>query len=309
MSGNPDLALVVGGIWGLLILASLLVWGLTRLKPEKDFTELAQRTRSWWVMIGIFTLALAAGKNLSVWMFGFISFLALKEYLSMIPTRRADRRLLFWLYLTVPAQYLLVGMHWYGMFIILIPVYLFLLIPIRMILDGQTKGFVQAAGTLQWGLMIAVFAISHAAFLYTLPPHPRGGGGAGLLLFLAFITEFNDVAQYCWGKLLGKRKVVPAISPKKTWEGLLGGVATACLAALALGPVLTPLSRLDSAIAGLIIAVGGFFGDLTLSMLKRDIGVKDTGDLIPGHGGMLDRVDSLIFSAPLFFHFVWYFYY
>lgn len=306
---TPGVITIVIGIWALLVAASVIVFLLRRLKPEKDHTELVQRTRSWWVMIGIFTAALVSGNNLSVWLFGFISFLALKEYFSLIPTRRADRRVLFWAYASIPVQYYFVADHWYGMFIIFIPVYLFLFLPARMMLTGQTSGFIKAASTLHWGLMVTVFAISHAAFLYTLPPHPDGGGGAGLLLFLIFLTQFNDVAQYTWGKLFGKRKVIPAVSPNKTWEGLVGGIVSVAVLACIIAPYLTPFGTLHGLCAGLIIAVAGFFGDITVSALKRDIGVKDTGSTIPGHGGILDRVDSLTFSAPLFFHFTWYFYY
>lgn len=300
---------IVVGIWGLLILASIVVYLLQKKHPDKNYTELVQRTRSWWIMIGIFTAALASGKNLSIWLFGFISFLALKEYFSLISTRRADRRVLFWAYLCIPIQYYFIADQWYGMFIIFIPVYLFLFLPARMMLTGQTSGFIQAASTLHWGLMITVFAISHAAFLYTLPPHENGGSGAGLLLFLIFLTQFNDVAQYTWGKLLGKHKVIPKVSPNKTWEGLLGGVASVAALAFFVAPYLTPFTPLHSICAGLLIAVAGFFGDITISALKRDIGVKDTGSTIPGHGGILDRMDSLTFSAPLFFHYTWYFFY
>ncbi len=306
---DSGLVTIIAGIWGLLVFASILVLVLKKAKPEKDFSELIKRTQSWWGMIGIFTVAFFSGQNLSIWLFGIISFLALKEYFSMIPTRRTDRRVLFWAYLSIPLQYYLVADQWYGMFIIFIPVYMFLFLPVRMMLTGQTEGFIRSASTIHWGLMITVFAISHAAFLYTLPSHSSGGSGAGLLLFLVFLTQFNDVAQYTWGKLLGKHKVIPKISPNKTWEGLIGGVLSVALLAIVVAPYLTPFSILYAFAAGLIISIAGFFGDVTISALKRDIGVKDTGSTIPGHGGILDRVDSLTFSAPLFFHFTWYFFY
>ncbi len=306
---DPGLVIIISAIWGLLAFASILVFILKKAKPQKDFSELVKRTQSWWIMIGIFTAAFASGKNLSIWLFGIISFLALKEYFSMIPTRRADRRVLFWAYLSIPFQYYFVADQWYGMFIIFIPVYAFLFLHVRMLLIGQTEGFINSAGTIHWGLMTTVFAISHAAFLYTLPHNNNGGSGAGLLLFLVFLTQFNDVAQYTWGKLLGKHKVIPKISPNKTWEGLIGGVLSVVLMALVISPYLTPFNTLYAFAAGLIISVSGFFGDVTISALKRDIGVKDTGSTIPGHGGILDRIDSLTFSAPLFFHFTWYFFY
>ncbi|HHI76213.1 MAG TPA: phosphatidate cytidylyltransferase, partial [Gammaproteobacteria bacterium] len=233
-----------------------------------------------------------------------------KEYLSIIPTRRADRRVLFWAYLAIPVQYYWIATGWYGMFIIFIPVFMFLFLPLRMILIGETKSFLRAVGTLHWGLMTMVFSISHVAFLLVLPAAGNPvAGGAGLVLYLVFLTQFNDVSQYLWGKLLGRRKVVPRVSPNKTWEGFLGGVATTTVLAVLLAPVLTPIEWPMAIAAGLIIGIGGFVGDVTISALKRDIGVKDSGSLLPGHGGILDRVDSLTYTAPLFFHFIHYFYY
>jgi phosphatidate cytidylyltransferase len=159
-------------------------------------------------------------------------------------------------------------------------------------------------------LMATVFSLSHLAFLLALPEGGNpAGGGAGLVLFLVFLTEFNDVAQYVWGKLFGRHKIVPKVSPNKTWEGFLGGVATSAVCAWLLAPLLTPLSLEHSLAVGFIIPLAGFVGDVVVSAVKRDIGVKDSGSLLPGHGGILDRIDSLTYTAPLFFHFIRYFYY
>lgn len=307
---TANAAFFLAGIFGILILASAIVFLLKRMQPERDYAELASRVNSWWVMAGVFAAAMALSPTLSLIFLAFVSFLALKEYLSLIPTRRADRRVLFWGYLAIPAQFYWVATGWYGMFIIFIPVYLFLLLPLRMVLAGETAGFLRAAGSLHWGLMLTVFNLSHMAFLLALPPHVNpAGGAAGLVLFLMFLTQFNDVAQYVWGKLLGKRKIIPKVSPKKTWEGFLGGIATTTLAAWALAPHLTPLVGWEAPAAGLLIGLAGFVGDVNISALKRDLGIKDSGSLIPGHGGILDRVDSLTFTAPLFFHFLYYLHY
>jgi len=297
----------LGSLFGLLCLASLITVMLQRSRPEQDYTELRQRVRSWWLMVLIFTVAMLLTRKVSLVFFGLISFLALKEYLSLIPTRRADRRVLFWAYLTIPIQYFWIGIEWYGMFIIFIPVYAFLLLPMRMLLIGETQGFLNAVGTLHWGLMTMVFSISHVAYLLVLPAtdsHPAGG--AGLVLFLVILTQLNDVGQYIWGKLLGRHKVVPGVSPNKTVEGLLGGVITTTGLALLLATWLTPLDPVQALLAGLLIGLAGFIGDITISALKRDLGVKDSGGLIPGHGGILDRIDSLTYTAPLFFHFIYY---
>ncbi len=196
------------------------------------------------------------------------------------------------------------------MFIIFIPVYVFLFLPFRMFLSGETDGFLRSSGTLHWGLMITVFCLSHAAYLLALNPAGNpNGGGAGLLLYLIFLTEMNDVSQYVWGKLFGKTKAISKISPNKTLEGFIGGLLTTTLLAVALAKLLTPLSLIHSIMAGLLIAMSGFIGDIVISALKRDLGVKDSGTALPGHGGILDRIDSLIYTAPLFFHYIAYLYY
>lgn len=300
----------LGGLYGILIVASLVVLVLRWRAPDQDRTELVQRIRSWWYIVTIFTLAMVMSRHVAVVFFAFVSFLALKEYLSIVPMRRADRRVLFWAYLAIPLQYYWVAQAWYGMFIIFIPVYVFLLLPMRMVLIGETKEFLRAAGTLHWGIMTLVFGISHIAYLLELPDEKNpGAGGAGLVLFLVFLTQFNDVAQYIWGKLLGRHKIIPKVSPNKTWEGFLGGVATTVLLAFILARWLTPMAAPWALLAGLLISVAGFIGDVTISALKRDIGLKDTGNLLPGHGGILDRIDSLTYTAPLFFHFIYYLHY
>ena len=307
-----DLAVPVlwalGSVYAILLFATLLV-KILRYRTGKEYRELGERINSWWIMVAIFTLAIAVSPTVSIIFLACISFLALKEFISLIPTRRADRRVIFWAFLAIPIQFYWVATGWYGLFIIFIPVYMFLLIPTRMVLAGETAGFLKSAGTLHWGLMVTVFSLSHAAFLIALPGEKNPSGGAGLLFFLVFLTQFNDVAQYTWGKLFGKHPVVPKVSPKKTKEGLAGGVLTTVLAAWLIAPYLTPLSFRESLTAGLLIGLGGFIGDVVISAVKRDIGVKDSGNLIPGHGGIMDRVDSLTFTAPLFFHFIYYLHY
>ena len=300
----------VAGVFAILVIASIVVFAMAKARPERDYGELKARISSWWVMVTVLSVAIILSPVVSVAFLGFVSFLALKEYFSLIPTRRADRRVLFWAYLAIPVQFYWVGIEWYGMFIIFVPVYMFLFLPLAMLVAGQTDGFLRAAGSLHWGLMTMVFAIGHAAYLLALPDDGNpAAGSAGLLLFLIFLTQFNDVAQYFWGKLFGRRKVVPSISPNKTVEGLMGGVATTTLLAWLIAPYLTPLVSWQAPVAGLIIGFAGFAGDVNISALKRDLGVKDSGSVIPGHGGILDRVDSLTFTAPLFFHYIYYLYY
>ncbi|MCW6032144.1 phosphatidate cytidylyltransferase [Pantoea sp. JK] len=297
----------LGGIFGVLILATLIIFVLRKWRPQHNWVELQQRVNSWWVIICLFSLAMLSPKWLALTFFGFISFLSLKEYLTLAPTRRSDSMPLLWMYAAIPVQYLWTGMAWYGMFIIFIPVYVFLFLPARMVIAGDTKGFLHSASVMHWGMMTTVFALSHVAYLMTLPG-ADASAGALLVFFLVALTELNDIAQYLWGKSLGRIRVTPKVSPNKTLAGLLGGIFTTMLLAVILGPLLTPMSYLHSLGAGLIIGASGFCGDVVMSAIKRDFGVKDSGKLLPGHGGILDRLDSLIYTAPLFFHFYYYFY-
>ncbi len=298
--------IAIGAIYALLILASIISFAFRKLKPSDAATELSKRVVSWWWMISVFTFAILTSRAVSFAFLGFMSFLALKEYLSLIPTRRVDRSILLWAYLAIPVQYYLASIGSFGLFMVFIPVWMFLFMPAAMTLAGHTEGFLRAIGLLSWGLMITVFSLSHTALLLSFGT--KLGHAAGPLLFLVALTELNDVAQFTWGKLTGRHKIIPKVSPKKTWEGFIGGVLTTALVAYFVGPYLTPMTSVWSGAAGAMIAGTGFLGDVTISACKRDLGVKDASNLIPGHGGILDRVDSLIYSAPVFYHLLHYFY-
>ncbi|MBA7846939.1 phosphatidate cytidylyltransferase [Klebsiella sp. RHBSTW-00484] len=295
-------------VFAVLLLATLINGLLVWCKPNKDWRELTLRIRTWWVIAVLFSLALISPRWLVLTFFALVSALALKEFLTLVPARHSDRMPVLWMFIAIPINYGLIGIDWYGLFIIFIPVYAFLFLPARMVLVGETQGFLHSAAQLHWGLMTTVFAVSHVAFLLVLPADGLQTG-ALLVLFLVGLTEFNDVAQYLWGKSLGHIKVTPKVSPNKTLAGLLGGIGSTTLAALLLGPLMTPLGWGMSLLAGVIIGVTGFCGDVVMSAVKRDMGVKDSGTLLPGHGGILDRLDSLIFTAPVFFHFIRYFCY
>lgn len=289
-----------------LILASVIAVVKKNKYPERDYDELILRTKSWWWMIGLVLAALYMGQKTATIFFAFVSFLALKEFYSIAQLRTVDRRLVFWAYLAIPVQYYFAYIQWYGMFIIFIPVYMFLFLPMRSTLIGETKGYIKANATIQWSLMLAVFTLSHIAYLINLDRFNEQSGFIGLVLFLLFITQSNDVSQYVFGKLFGKHKIIPKVSPNKTWEGFLGGLATTTLLATVLAPFLTILTWQQGVIAGVLIACVGFIGDVVLSSVKRDLGIKDTGSMIPGHGGILDRMDSLMYTTPIFFHYFYY---
>lgn len=305
---NSGLAML--SVVAVLAVASLIYLILRRSKPDADFTELWLRLRSWWWMIIVVFVALSLSRTGGIVFVALLSYLALKEYFSIVPVRMIDRRVIFWAYLMIPIQYYWVHQAWYGMFIIFIPVYFYLFISARMLLTGESKGFIRSVGSVHWGSMLAIFSLSHMAYLLVLPVSTSSNAGnIGLVLYLLILTQFNDVAQYVWGKSFGRHKVIVSISPNKTWEGLLGGVLTTATIAAVLAPWLTPMDSLHGLYAGLIIGIGGFFGDLNMSAVKRDLRIKDTGSILPGHGGILDRLDSLTFTAPLFFHYIFYIYY
>ena len=302
---NTQIAMLA--VISLLVIASVASTLAGRRMAPPEARELTQRLTSWWVMIAVIFFALLAGRTASLVFFALLSFFALREFLSILPVRQLDRRVILALYLMIPVHYSWISIEWYGVFIIFIPVYLFLFIPFALILLGETKGFIQSATSYHWAVMTTVFALSHIAYLLILPAEVNPAGGpVGLVLYLLFLTQFNDVMQYVWGKALGRRKIVPSVSPNKTWAGFVGGLLTTMALAAVLGPWLTPLTVVEGLVAGVLIGGAGFVGDLMVSAVKRDLGIKDTGTMIPGHGGILDRVDSLIYTAPLFFHFIYY---
>jgi len=296
-------------VLGVLIVASVAVAALRRAKPNKNFSELTARVQAWWLMAAVFFAAIVVSNRVSLVFFTLISFWAMKEYVTLLKTRPADHHALVLTFLAVPVQYLWIGLNppWYGMFIIFIPVFMLLSLPVRMVISKETKGFVESASQIQWGLMIFVFGLSHIAYLLTFPAFENSSAnGRTLVLFLVFVVEMSDVLQYIWGKTTGRHKIIPTVSPNKTWEGFVGGITSAILVSLGIR-FLTPFTIGETVIVSLLITVAGFFGGAVMSAVKRDFGVKDFGSVIPGHGGMLDRVDSLCYAAPVFFHYVRYF--
>ena len=303
---SDELIIVISLIIGLLVTASLILFLVKKISPKTNISELAARTRSWWIMAGMFIGAVFISYNISYFFLAFLSFIAFRELYSVLGFREADRGALFWGILSIPIQYYLAYLAWYGAFIIFIPVVMFLVLPLRLVLKGDTHGITKSMALLQWILMLSVFGISHLAYLLSLPELPGfSSGGRGLLLFLVFLTEINDIMQFIWGKLLGRHKILPKVSPNKTWEGFLGGVISTTVIGYFLG-FLTPLSAPNVILVSALLAIAGFSGDVVISAIKRDKGIKDLGISIPGHGGVFDRIDSLSYTAPVFFHLVYY---
>jgi phosphatidate cytidylyltransferase len=302
---SSETMIVVSLIFGILVFATLLFWIMGIVKPDANVTELKMRTKSWWMMATIFVVATVLHPAISFVAIGLLSFMALRELSSISKNvRPEDRKILIWCYLAIPVQYTLAYTGQYTLFLTFIPIFMHLWIPFMLVIKGETKDIGRSMSVLPTQLMLTVFGVSHLAFLLSLPElNGFNAGGRGLLLFVVFITEMNDVFQFTWGKLFGKLKVMPSISPNKTWEGLIGGVVTTTIVGYYLR-FLTPFSEIEALVICFSVAVTGFIGDVVVSAVKRDIGLKDTGDVIPGHGGILDRIDSLSMTAPVFFHIV-----
>lgn len=271
-------------------------------KARATVANLNARTWAWWVMCGVVFGATLGGTPALIALFGVISFLALREFITLTYTRRADHRTLFWsFFIITPLQYLLIAYEWYGMFLIFIPVYAFLFVAIAGTIQGDTRHYLERTAKVQWSLFVCVYCISHIPALLRLPVPGFESRTINLLLFLLVVTECNDVFQYVWGKTLGRHKVAPHVSPNKTWEGLIGGTLTAVAIGAGLA-WMTPFNPWQAAGMALVITLMGFGGGIVMSAIKRDAGVKDFGNLLAGHGGILDRMDSLAFAAPVFFH-------
>lgn len=324
LAGSPDVrpldafqfdrtgyALLIA-IVALLVIASIVGFVLSRrvTTPKGKLTveNLVSRTNAWWIMVAVFAAALAFGPGGVVLLFAFLSFHALREIVTLAPTRRGDHRTLFWaFFVALPIQYVLLYLGWYGLFVIFIPVYGFLFFAIRSAVCGDCTNYLERAAKVFWALMIAVYCLGHVPALLMLRVPGLAGGQWKLIVFLVFVAQLSDVLQYVWGKLAGRHKIAPTLSPNKTVEGYVGGTLSATLAGGLLGFV-ADFQFLPALGFAFAITQLGFCGGLVMSAIKRDAGVKDYGHLIPGHGGAMDRVDSLAFAAPIFFHLVRYFY-
>ena len=300
-----------GGLIITLIIASSIGYGL-KFKvgfstPHAVIDNLNARINAWWVMILIIFAAAALGFYGVIGLFFVISFMALREFLSLLYIRRGDHlALAACFYVILPLQYFLVAIDWFSMFTIFIPVYGFLFLPILSALLGDTAHFLDRSTKVQWALMISVFCISHIPAILTLDIEGFEDKKLLLMIFLILVVQSSDVLQYVWGKLFGKHKIAPKLSPSKTVEGFVGGVVIASM----LGGLLywlTPFNPVQAVLMSLLICLMGFLGGLVMSAMKRSMGVKDWGNMISGHGGMLDRMDSLCFAAPIFFHVVRYY--
>ncbi len=271
----------------------------------EDKKNLIERIKSWAIIITIFSLAMWNRTSIILF-FTFVSFLAIKEYFSIITIRKTDMAIVVMSYVFLIAQYYIVYIDWYNLFVIFIPIYIFVGMSILLTLTQNTEDFLKTFGLLYLGTMISIYSISHLAYLLNIElvlPSKY------ILISLIFLTQLNDVYQYICGKSFGKRGITK-ISPNKTLEGFLGGVFLTTVTTILVAKCILslPLNIIILMALGILISVLGFLGDVFMSAIKRDLNIKDTSQLIPGHGGILDRIDSLIFVSPVFFHIIRYFF-
>ncbi|MEM1432304.1 MAG: phosphatidate cytidylyltransferase [Pseudomonadota bacterium] len=300
---DPHLLYLFLGYGGLLIAFTVVGQVLlhtTGAGPMVD--NFNARVAAWWAMAALGSVALLTGRTGVVVLFALCSLAAMREFLTLTRFRQADHwAVAVAVFAVLPVQYWLVWVDWYGLYSIFIPVYAFLLLPVLSVVRGESGAFLTRVSEVQWALMICVFALSHVPALLYLDIPGFEGRNLLLIAFLIVVVQFSDVMQYVWGKLLGRTRVAPSISPSKTVEGAVGGILTATLVGATLW-WMTPFTPWQAGLLALAINVMGFLGGLVMSAIKRDRGVKDWGHVIPGHGGFVDRLDSVMFSAPIFFH-------
>lgn len=277
------------------------------------------RLRAWWLMVAMLVFGLLLHRIGTVILFFILSFWALREFITMTPTRRGDHRALFLsLVVFTPLQYLLIamgstGLSWqgklidfYGLYSIMIPVYASLFIPARIAFSGDHKRYLERSAKIQAGLLVCVYSLSYAPallYLHLVKTNrtPWEGSAAGLLFYFVLLSQLAEVLQWSWGQLAGRHVIAPEISSSRTWEGFIGGsLSTGIVGALLWWA--TPFAPWEAAVMSILVAMSGFAGSMTMSAIKRDRGVNDYGSLVLGHAGVLDRIDTLCFSAPVFYH-------
>lgn len=306
-----------------VVLGALFTAGqILRRQPESNFDKAIIRTfnrrvGAWLTICVMLVVALCLSKVVTVVFFGILSFWALREFITMTPTRPADHRTLFWVFFVfTPLQYVLVGLDWYNFYTILIPVYVSLFIPARIAFTGDHKRFLERSAKIQFGVLICVYALSHApALLYldlvkynqaTDTWEPWVGKPTGLLFFFIVMVQVSDTLHFVWDRLFGRYVIASAINPTKTWEGLIGTVCSTAVVGMLIQlllPDVTPFTWYGAGFMAVLISVMASSGSMTMSAIKRDRGIKDYGTLVTGHAGVLDRIDSVCFAAPIFFHF------
>ena len=310
----------------LVALGIFTVIGVVLARREKMGVESAvvrrfnQNLKVWWMMAIIFAFGFMLQRIGVIVLFGFVSFWALREFITMTPTRRADHRSLFWVFfIFTPLQYILIGLgsnppvlfggpetDYYNFYSIMIPVYASLFIPARAAVAGDYKRFLERSAKIQFGLLICVYSLSYAPAILDLQLVQTDGTAwqgstASVLVFFLLVAQLASVFERIWAKIAGRTVIADKINASRTWEGLLGSMVTTGIVAASLSWA-TPFYPWEAGCLGAVISVMAGAGTLTMSAIKRDRGVTDTGTLVQGHAGVLDQIDNICFAAPIFYH-------
>jgi len=283
--------------------ALILILSTTGKVKESQARELRSRFLSWCVLIPLMMIPVLAGAMWTILAVGLLGVFSFREFARVVGIAN-EYRIVCCVYAGIVAVTFATADHWYGFFAALTPLTA-LTIAAAAILDERPKGYVHRVALGEWGFLLFGSALGHLGYL------ANDADYRPMLLLLVLCVEMNDVFAYCCGKLFGSRKLAPQTSPNKTLGGSLGALVLTTLLFALCGRFVfrdTVLAQPGHLIAlGIIISLLGQLGDLMLSSVKRDVGVKDMGTLIPGHGGLLDRFDSLLLVGPAFFHYVNYF--
>jgi phosphatidate cytidylyltransferase len=307
---DSDVFRLYSAIAASVLVVAGLVLALLKWVFKRDVTSVWLTYRSWLVITPLVLGCIFAGRAAVIVFFCLLSAMAFKEFARATGLYR-DWWMTGAVYLGITAVGVTSlmrqpdgeepGEGWYGLFIAL-PVYAVAVIVLIPILRNQVRGQLQTMSLAIVGFIYIGWMFGHLAFT------ANAQHAYGYLLFVLFATELNDVAAFTCGKLFGKRQFRSEISPKKTWGGALGALGVSLALPWLLHSSFPHFGPTQLILTGLIVGIGGQMGDLAISVIKRDIGIKDMGAGIPGHGGILDRIDSLIYVAPLFFHMAGYFY-
>lgn len=294
---------VLLAMFSLLTFLTVAFFSIKFIKGEnKLIKELIERTLSWWIICLLFVFVLLIDIRVATIGLGLLAFISLRELSSQLKLREADRRTIFWCFLIIPFQFMAAYSQYFYLFVTLIPIIMYIFISYRTVAVGEVENISRSIGVMHWSLMITIFSISHLAYILSIPKIENfHAGSGGMLLFLILITELNDVFQFTCGKLFGKHKIIPNISPNKTVEGFLGGIILSLILGYSI-KFLLPINTEKTLILTLLLCVVGFGGDVTMSAIKREHNIKDMGTIIPGHGGFMDRLDSLAFTSITFFY-------
>ena len=314
--------------WAIIALfASLVAGSIARFIALRNAEETKRRKRlaslrTWWLLAVAVSAGLLAGRLGICLLLTIASCIAWFEFTRMLGARPGDKPAIRAGYGLIVINYLLILSGSISLFVVFLPISAFIVLAVLLLIKGEPKGYIRSAGGLLWGIMFLGYGVSHAALLMILPATSSSPlGPAGWFIFLVILTEADDIFQAIVGRLFGAQKrhrITPFISPNKTWEGFFGGMLVIVILAPLIAPWLTtlgqqagPFSLSESLqpwvapiLAAILISFAGFFGDINMSAIKRDAGVKDSSNLLPGMGGVIDRVDSLTMTAPVFVYFV-----